>query len=113
MSRVIALDLDDTLLRSDYSISPRTLEMLAAWEASGNRLVVATGRPPRSIPDSLPDELMEVPWICYNGAEIRQHGAVIYQDLIPAKCTREVVALIDSHIPDICAGLEINNTPLR
>ena len=49
MSRVIALDLDDTLLRSDHSISGRTLEMLRAWETAGNHLVVATGRPPRSI----------------------------------------------------------------
>lgn len=46
--RAVAVDLDDTLLRSDKSISPRTL---AAWEecrARGIRLIVATARSERA-----------------------------------------------------------------
>ena len=47
MIRVVALDLDDTLLRSDGTISDATLASLRRWMEIGNRVVIATGRPPR------------------------------------------------------------------
>ena len=73
MISVLAVDLDETLLRSDGSVSPRTLETLAVWEAAGKRLVIATGRPPRSA-RKIPDALLHLPCVCYNGAAIYQDG---------------------------------------
>ena len=54
--RLIAFDLDGTLLRSDKSISPRTMHALHAAQERGVLLVPATGRLYRSLPEALLDE---------------------------------------------------------
>ena len=51
--RLIAFDLDGTLLRSDKSISPRTMHALHAAQERGVLLVPATGRLYRSLPEAL------------------------------------------------------------
>ena len=45
--RLVATDLDGTIVQRDGSVSPRTVAALAAVEASGRHLVLVTGRPPR------------------------------------------------------------------
>ena len=47
LPRVVATDLDGTLLRSDGTVSPRTRSVLAAVEAAGIEVVFVTARPPR------------------------------------------------------------------
>ena len=42
--RLLALDIDGTLLRTDKTISPRTLLALRAARERGVRLVLVTGR---------------------------------------------------------------------
>ena len=42
--RLIAFDMDDTLLRDDRTIGARTLRALRAAHESGVRIVPATGR---------------------------------------------------------------------
>ncbi|MEZ4636822.1 MAG: HAD hydrolase family protein [Caldilineaceae bacterium] len=51
MLSIIAVDLDDTIVRSDGVIAQRTIDALLAWEAGGERVVIATRRPPRSAQD--------------------------------------------------------------
>ena len=48
--KLVATDLDGTLLRSDGTLSGRTAAALAAAEAAGIRLALVTGRPPRGLP---------------------------------------------------------------
>ena len=45
--RLIATDLDGTLLHTDGSVTPRTRDALAAAEAAGIDVVFVTGRPLR------------------------------------------------------------------
>ncbi len=45
--RLIASDMDGTLLRSDETVSPATVDELDHWRAEGIPVVIATGRPPR------------------------------------------------------------------
>jgi len=52
--RVVATDLDGTLLRSDGTVSARTRRALAAAEAAGTEVVFVTARPPRWL-DALAD----------------------------------------------------------
>ncbi|HNY30528.1 MAG TPA: Cof-type HAD-IIB family hydrolase [Fibrobacteria bacterium] len=47
--RMIVLDLDDTLLREDLTISPRTRDALMRAQAQGVRVVLASGRPTGAI----------------------------------------------------------------
>ncbi|KHF35481.1 Sugar phosphatase YidA [Paenibacillus sp. P1XP2] len=41
--KMIVLDLDDTLLRDDLTISPRTKEALMAAQKEGVKVVLASG----------------------------------------------------------------------
>jgi HAD superfamily hydrolase (TIGR01484 family) len=45
--RLIATDLDGTIVRHDGSVSARVLEAFAAASEVGVRIVFVTGRPPR------------------------------------------------------------------
>lgn len=51
MIKLIALDIDGTLLTSQRTISPDTLKALRAASAAGVRIVLATGRAFRSLQD--------------------------------------------------------------
>jgi Cof subfamily protein (haloacid dehalogenase superfamily) len=107
--RVLALDLDDTLLRVDNTLAASTHALLAEWQARGNRTVIATGRPPRSTGESLPADLWQVPWACYNGAVVVLNGATIYKDLLPTDDARRIVESLQDSLPDAALGLEIDD----
>jgi len=49
--RMLVLDLDDTLLRDDYSISSRTKKLLIEAQESGVKVVLASGRPTPAMMD--------------------------------------------------------------
>ncbi len=51
--RLIALDLDDTTLRSDATLAEETAEAIKAAIANGIEVVVASGRAFRSLPESV------------------------------------------------------------
>ena len=68
--RLIAFDLDGTLLRRDKSISPRTIRALQAAKEKGVLLVPATGRLYRSLPEALLDEQLSRYFILVNGAQV-------------------------------------------
>jgi HAD superfamily hydrolase (TIGR01484 family) len=73
--RLIATDLDGTLLRSDESVSPRTRDALAAATAAGAAHIVVTGRAvpwTRHILDDLGYEGLAV---CGQGAQVYDAGA--------------------------------------
>ncbi|MGL4650423.1 MAG: HAD family hydrolase [Caldilineaceae bacterium] len=106
---IAACDLDDTLLRRDGSVSPRTEAAIHRWLASGRRFVIATGRPPRTIGEQLPAALQEVPWICYNGAEIRQAGTILYRQFIPAGAAAPLIDRVLAQFPEATVGMELDD----
>ena len=69
--KVIAFDLDGTLLRDDKTIPQENLEALWAADRAGIRLVPATGRIYRGIPDAL----RKLPFLRYY---ILSNGAAVY-----------------------------------
>jgi Cof subfamily protein (haloacid dehalogenase superfamily) len=107
--QVVVLDMDDTLLRSDGSMSDRTLDALMRWRAGGGQVVIATGRPPRAVAGSLPKALHDVPFICYNGADARQAGQVLHADLIAPADVQHVLAAAEHVSDDYTIGLEIDD----
>jgi Cof subfamily protein (haloacid dehalogenase superfamily) len=66
--RLLALDLDGTLLRSDASLSDRTRRALKAVTAAGVELVVVTARPPRYVTPLANQLGLEGVALCANGA---------------------------------------------
>jgi len=75
--RLVALDIDGTLLRSDRTLSPRTRDAVARARADGVRVVLVTGRrhpSARRVADELGDAL---PLIVHNGALVVEDGRII------------------------------------
>ncbi len=73
--KIIASDFDGTLLRSDRTVSRRTVEAIARYRKEGGLFTVSTGRMFDSIRRSL-DELgmqdVNVPIIAMDGGIIRE-----------------------------------------
>lgn len=71
--KMIVLDLDDTLLRDDHTISPRTKEALMTAQERGVKVVLASGRPTfamRAIANELHLEAYGSFILSFNGAKI-------------------------------------------
>jgi Cof subfamily protein (haloacid dehalogenase superfamily) len=66
MTKMIVMDLDETLLHSDKTISPYTEAVLNKARAAGIRLVLATGRPKR-LSNPYHKQLQSDALICHNG----------------------------------------------
>ncbi len=83
--KLIALDLDGTLLTDEKKILPYTMEMLQKAIAQGVNIMIATGRPFMGIPE----ELRTFPGIryamCSNGAKIIDidSGKIMMENLLP------------------------------
>jgi Cof subfamily protein (haloacid dehalogenase superfamily) len=91
MISILALDLDETLVRSDQTVSPRTLDALARWEQAGNHIAIATGRSPRKTRE-IPSALHHVPWVCYNGGVVLIDGEAVYEETLPRSIVRDLLA---------------------
>jgi Cof subfamily protein (haloacid dehalogenase superfamily) len=94
--RLIASDLDGTLLRADGTISPRTRAALARAAERGIRTVLVTGRPPRWVRDvpALTGAHAEV--VCANGAllyDVDAHAILDHAPLASALAVELVDAL--------------------
>jgi hypothetical protein len=79
--RLVALDLDGTLLRSDGTISARTRAVLHQAQYSGLTLLSVTARPPRGV-----REIAESIGLC--GLAICSNGSVLY-DIASEQLLRE------------------------
>lgn len=69
--RLLALDLDGTLFGDDLLISERTRAAIAAAQAEGVRVTIATGRMFRSARQIAGDLSIAGPIICYQGALVQ------------------------------------------
>lgn len=91
--RLIALDLDGTLLARAEAISPRTLAALKAARERGIVAVIATGRTPHSARE-YSQQIGGGPVICCNGAAILdERGAYLMQKPIPTDPLLRVLSL--------------------
>lgn len=69
--KLVALDLDDTLLDSKLAVSPRACEAIRQAIAQGVVVTIATGRMYRSALPYARQLELDVPLITYNGALIK------------------------------------------
>lgn len=109
MFRVVALDLDGTLLRSDETISERTMCALDRCREAGVMIVVATARPPRMVSSLLPRWLSELPYVCYNGAEIYEAGERVAACHIAPETARKIVRSVNIVSPGSAVSAEIDD----
>ena len=91
--RLVAMDLDDTLLRDDWTISPRVVKAIQKAQAQGVKMTIATGRMPISTRPYAVQLGLDVPVITYHGAMIQQvlSGDIIFRRVIPSALASEIV----------------------
>jgi len=105
---LIGCDLDGTLVRSDGSISARSVAAVARAEEAGVPFVIVTGRPPRWLPpvaDALGHHGLAV---CANGALVYDLHTeeVVGEQLLGVEVLREVVDAVRAELPDAAFAVE-------
>jgi Cof subfamily protein (haloacid dehalogenase superfamily) len=91
--RLVALDIDGTLLRSDKTLSPRTRDALERARTGGVRVVLVTGRrypSARRVADTLGASL---PLVLHNGALVVEDGEVLRCRPLPRAAARTAILL--------------------
>lgn len=102
--RLIAFDLDGTLLKNDKSISKRTLDVLHRAAEKGILLVPTTGRFFMGIPETVRDLTFVRYAICLNGAEVydRENDQILYSAGLNKEDATMLWDYID-HLPGLCS----------
>jgi hypothetical protein len=106
--RVVATDLDGTVVRSDGTISARTRAALVMAREAGALVIVVTGRPPRwlgGIAEAIGHDGLA---ICANGALLYDLRTEQITDSRPlaAEVARTVMAELRAAVPDVVFALE-------
>ena len=106
--KLVATDLDGTLLRSDGSIDERTRRAIAAIEAAGVTFVICTARPPRWL-RPLSEATGHRGWaVCANGGVIwdLHTDAMVEEFPVHVELAREVVRRLRAVLPDAAWAVE-------
>ena len=106
--RLVASDLDGTLVRSDGTVAPRTVEVLRRVEEAGVPFVMVTGRPPRWMADISRQTGHRGIAICANGALVYDLHTeqVVESSLLDEAAAAEVVAALREALPEIAFAVE-------
>jgi Cof subfamily protein (haloacid dehalogenase superfamily) len=106
--RLVATDLDGTVVRSDGTISARTVAALARVEQAGSTLVMVTGRPPRWMHDIAATVEHHGIAICANGAVVYDlhTETVLHTRLIEPEVLAETVARLRAVVPEFRFAVE-------
>jgi Cof subfamily protein (haloacid dehalogenase superfamily) len=106
--RLVATDLDGTLLRSDGTVSPRTRDALRRATAAGARVVAVTGRPVRWM-HAVAEALQ------HQGVAVCSNGAVVYDLVVervvqvrpfPRGTLLDLADVLRGLVPDVAFGVE-------
>ena len=101
--RLVATDIDGTLLAPDGTVSPRTAAALRAVGEAGIVVVLVTGRPPRSARGIVDPEIVHPLVICANGAVVYDPVADRIVEHNPL--TGEIAARIVRRLRDEAPGV--------
>lgn len=91
MVKLIAIDMDGTLVNNQFNISEENAEAIVAAQNQGIEVVIATGRSFKEAKNTLQEVNLKTPVICINGAQLRSsEGEVIHGIPIPKEKYQEV-----------------------
>ena len=111
MIKLVAIDLDGTLLDSNKEISPNTVSVISEIRKRGVTVALSTARPPRT---TLPyyDQLgLKGPMINYNGAFVwmpREHKTLMHKP-IPCSVAKGIIRWARQRHPEIRVSAEVED----
>ncbi|MFD9705810.1 HAD family hydrolase [Lentzea sp. NPDC059081] len=111
--RLVASDVDGTLLSTLESVSRRTAAVVARVLAAGVPFVLATGRPPRWVPRIAGEAGLDGFAVCANGAVLYDIGRdeIVWARTLSPVQLHDVVAAVDSVIDDCTYAVELVGRP--
>jgi len=106
--RLVATDLDGTLLRDDKTISVRTIAALRRAREAGMALVLVTGRPPRRLKIVAQELGVTGLAVCCNGAIVYDLAAdaIVEHNTLTADLARQLVGALREAAPGVCFAVE-------
>ncbi|HEY7122841.1 MAG TPA: Cof-type HAD-IIB family hydrolase [Ktedonobacterales bacterium] len=110
--RLIATDLDGTLLRTDETVSERNQQALLHAQELGLTVVLASGRSPRNLIGIARDAGLGGLAICCNGAMIYDldQEAVIQHTTLETAVARELIVRLREAMPGVCFCVELGTS---
>ena len=95
--KLVAIDLDGTLLNSQHQLSPRSRRALKALQAQGTALVIATGKTRFAAEPLIAELNIESPGVYLQGLmTYNPDGTVRHQVQMPKSTVRAVIALAEA-----------------
>ncbi|MFG1701051.1 Cof-type HAD-IIB family hydrolase [Nonomuraea sp. NPDC049309] len=112
--RIVATDLDGTLLASDGTVSPRTRKALQAARAAGAEIVFVTARAPRGVREVAGQAGVNGIAICSNGALVYDLAAdeVVGGTPLAPEAAREVAEALARAVPGVGLAVETGTNVL-
>jgi Cof subfamily protein (haloacid dehalogenase superfamily) len=106
--RLVAIDLDGTLLRSDRTVSDRSRKAIAEVRSLGVTVMIATARSPRGVREFATAAGIGGVAICANGATIYDLDAerIVAHTALPAETAHALVRGLRERFPGIVFGWE-------
>lgn len=107
--RLIALDLDGTLLDARGAVSAANAAAIAMAREGGIRVVLATMRPPRGVATTAGHLGLDGLHIHHNGALIfdQAHARVVHHEPLPGATARRVIEIAQTIAPRAKVGVEV------
>lgn len=103
--RLVASDMDLTLLADDGSMPPRMSERIRALEDAGVLFAAASGRPLYTLRDMFGDLIDHMALISDNGAGVVYRGEVVYKSVVDPDTIQELTEFTLGNaygIPTVC-----------
>lgn len=104
--KLVATDMDLTLLADDKSMPTGVDERIDALAKNGVLFCAASGRPALALRESFPAHHQDMALVADNGASVYLRDELVYRDLIDRDLYHEVLALAtatEGSVPVLCA----------
>ena len=107
--KMVAIDLDGTLLNDSKKISDLTIQSLSQLRQCGVRVVIATARPPRSVRHIYSKLGLDTLQVNYNGAVIwdEPRREAVFHRPMAGLLVREIIAQARSTYADLLCSCEV------
>lgn len=100
MIRLVAIDMDDTTLQNDHTLSPRTIQAIKDAQHAGITVVPATGRAAVSVLPFAQQMGLDGPVISYQGAMVQTFtpkNEIWVQHMIPVDTIKAVLEILEPY----------------